>query len=626
MTQKNDRPGFGSKLTQEIRRLRRTISDEWRAAGANLRNGLRRLRKAQLDYVILPIGGSLPERDGPPRGFFERRLPLPTPPLSMEHVNRRLRLIADAENVKGVVFVFRGFSAGQATLQNFRRSVQRLQAAGKEVVVYTPYLDLPHYYAATAANRIVAPPGAQFDVLGLYAEVVFLKDALAQVGIHTDVVQISPYKTALDRLGQSDMTPEHRRQLDWLLDDQYDILTGDMAAGRNMEPAKMRALIDRAPFNAAEALAQGLIDDVAYDDELAYLLAMPGDPALKAAHEAVESSETEIVNGRPPVNDSGEQKVPSRPKTGLKSWREASALLLERPRRRTRQFIGVISLEGLIAMGPSRRPPIELPIPFIGGATAGEQTLVALLRRVERISDMAALILHVDSGGGSALASDLIGRQLSRLAARKPVLVYMGNIAASGGYYVAAPAGHIMSQASTITGSIGVISAHVSTSDLIEKLHIQRVTLERGQNAGLYRDAAPLSETDRAIFRRSIEDIYEQFKKVVAEGRQLPLEDLDEICGGRVWTGRQALGHGLVDSHGDFEDAVCKAAELAGIKTDDAHEISVFNLFARDSSYTLPANPVAALTDELNRVLAGDRLSELNGRPLMLLPYEVRFR
>ncbi len=134
----------------------------------------------------------------------------------------------------GVLFIFRGFQTGLATLQNFRLSIQRLQEAGKKVVVYTPYLDAKHYYAAAAADRIIAPPGTQFDVLGLHAEVIFLKDALQQIGVQMDVVQISPYKTAFDMFQHNDMTPEYRDQLEWLLDEQFDMLTADMAAGRSM--------------------------------------------------------------------------------------------------------------------------------------------------------------------------------------------------------------------------------------------------------------------------------------------------------------------------------------------------------------------------------------------------------
>lgn len=583
-----------------LRRVRQTLSDGWRAAEISLRNESRLRRNARVDYVVMPVGGPLPERMGRPRGFLERRLPLPAEPLSLQQLNARLGAIADADNTRGVVFIFRGFGAGLATLQNFRAAVARLRATGKEAIVYTPFLDLPHYYAATAADRIIVPPGAQFEVLGLYTEITFFKDALARVGIQADAVQISPFKTAFDRFTRADISSEHRAQIDWLLDDQWDMITTDMAAGRGLTPEALRALIDRASLTAEAARAAGLVDIVAYDDELATVLAGPQATATSAAREPA------ILK--------------------LKPWREARKLLLEKPRHHTRRFVGVVSLEGLIAQGVSRKPPIDLPIPFIGGATAGDQTLVGLLRRVEKRHDLAALILHVDSGGGSALASDLIGRQLELLAAKKPVIVYMGNVAASGGYYVAAPARHIMSQTATTTGSIGVLTSKISTAGVYERLAIQRVGFRRGEHAGLYRDSDPLSAEERDILRRAIEDIYERFKAIVARNRGLTPEAVDAIGGGRVWTGRQARERGLVDSHGDFLDAIRKAAELAALPSDDVYAISTVNLFPGSSEYAIYPSGSKAVVEEVAKLLAGEQLRELAGRPLLLLPYELRLR
>lgn len=581
------------------------LLDSVNAARIRLRNRLRR-RGAPLDYVILPVGGSLPERSGPPRGFLQRRLPLPPEPLSLQQLNAQLQAIADADNVRGVVFIFRGFAAGLATLQNFRRAVERLREAGKDTVVYTPYLDLPHYYAATPAGRIIIPPSARFEALGLYTEVTFLKDALARVGLQADVIQISPYKTALDRFGQSEMTPEYREQLNWLLDDQYDIVTSDIATARGLTQDKVKELINAAPYAAETALTAGLIDYIAYDDELATVLAPESPQGGSAAQETNSGS-----------------KAKSTKTARLKTWPQARRLLTAKPRRRSPRYIGVISLEGLIAMGPSRKPPIALPIPFLGGEAAGEQTLVGLLRRAEKLTDMTALILHVDSGGGSALASDLIQRQLEKLAAQKPLLVYMGNVAGSGGYYVATPARHIMSQRSTITGSIGVIIAHLSTSGLYDMLSVNRVALARGDNAGLYRDTDPLVPEEREIFWRTIVETYDQFKQVVARGRNMSLEEVESIAGGRVWTGRQASAHKLVDSHGDFRDAIKKAAELAAMPVDDATSIPVRNLFAGSSAY-VPATNTAAVPAEIGRMLRLEELQALSGKPQLLMSFDFR--
>ncbi|WP_374685633.1 signal peptide peptidase SppA, partial [Promineifilum sp.] len=261
-----------------------------------------------------------------------------------------------------------------------------------------------------------------------------------------------------------------------------------------------------------------------------------------------------------------------------------------------------------------------------------------------------ALVFHVDSGGGSALASELIGRQIELLSARKPVVVYMGNMAASGGYYVAAPARHIMSQRATLTGSIGVITAKLSADGLYERLSLNRVSLERGEHAGLYRDTSPMSAEERAIFWRTISDIYQQFKDVVARGRKMTAEQVDAIGGGRVWTGRQAQARGLVDDHGDFLDAIKKAAELAALPVDDVYAISTVNLFARSSDYAVyparrqaierrpsdleyaPHSVMNRLTtnggaiEEVAHLLTGERLRAWSGQPLLLIPCEIRFR
>lgn len=611
-------PNPPEKLSRAPLRALRSISEGLSVVGMNLRNGLKRMRKAHVDYVVLPVGGPLPERSGPKRGFIERRLPLPADPLSLQELNARLQTVADADNVRGVIFVFRGFSAGLATLQNFRSAVLRLRAAGKEAIVYTPYVDLAHYYAASAADTIVVPPGSHFEVLGFYSEITFLKDTLAMAGVEAEVVQISPYKTAMDRFNRSDFSPEHREQLNWLLDDQYDMLTADMADARGMDQSAIRQMIDGGPMTAEAAFAAGFVDGVAYDDELPSWLA-------RRERTRTPTPEAEVAAIREEENKTDSDKTKT---ARLKQWPQARRMLIQKHRRRPSRYVGVVSLEGLIAMGTSRKPPIDLPIPFIGGQTAGEQTVVGLLRRVEKLDEVAALVFHVDSGGGSALASDLIGRQIEQFAARKPVVVYMGNVAGSGGYYVSAMARHIMSQRATITGSIGVIQARVNTDGLYGKVGANRVAVERGQHAGLYRDSGPMSDEEREIYWRTINDIYDQFKDIVARGRKLSQERVNEIGGGRVWTGRQAKELGLVDSHGDFVDAIRKAAELAALPTSDDYVIPVTNFVARNSSYTLPNSAPTEVATEvvhmLNRLITGESLRTMSGQPLMLLPYDLR--
>lgn len=595
---------FAADLKQELRELKRSVTDGAEQLFMTVRNEFRHWQKSKLDYVILPIGGPLPERADPPRSYLQRQLPFPAPPLSMETVNYTLQNIADAANVKGILFIFRGFSTGLATLQNLRRSIQRFQESGKQVVVYTPFLDLAHYYTAVAADRIIVPPGAQFNVLGLRTEALFLKDAFASIGIGVDVVQTSGYKTGADMFSQAEMTAENRAQLEWLLDDQFDMLTADFSAGRHKSQDEIKAIINQAPYSAEKACELGLVDEIAHEDELPQLLSQP----------ALEEETAED----------------QRPQAKLLTYGKARPILLEKFRRRTTKFIGVISIEGTILIGSSRQAP-GIPIPFVDSMTAGSDTVLRQLRRAERMNELAALILHVDSPGGSALASELLTRDIERLGRKIPIVTYMGNIAASGGYQVSSPTQKIMCQTGTITGSIGVFLMRPHTQGLFRKLNINRVSLKRGERAGLYSDEAPLTPEEEAVLRQSVEETYRSFKELVANGRNLPYDDLDPICEGRVWSGRQALSHKLIDAHGDFVDAVRLAAELANLPTEDDHEIPVVNIYPSGQRYLSPkpfdlSEPQTSIAAEIWRLFSGESIAKISGQPLTLMPFKITFR
>lgn len=612
---------FFTELKDELVQVWRAIKEGWHQSGVSLRNGLRHLRRADIDYVVMTLGGSLPERAEPPRTFLERQLRLPDPPFSIQHLNNRFRHISDADNVKGVVLVLRPFTTGPASLQNIRQSILRLREKGKEVIVYSPYLGAAHYFVASAADKIIVPPSTTFEFIGLRSETIFLKDALARVGLKADVIQISPYKSAFNLLDKAEITPEQQEQMEWLLEETFDTLTAAIAADRRLSQAEFQQLINKAPLFAEEALEAGLIDLIGYEDELPYLLA-----AATEEEEPTEEETTTAVNadnGDTPTSADTSEDNNEQPQATLMAWSEAAGLLLEKRYRPTKKMIGVITLRGPINMGQSQSPPIDLPLPLIDGETAGEATLLSLLRRAEQMDRLAALIFHVDSPGGSALASDLIGREIKRLNQKIPVVVYMGNVAASGGYYVSAAARHIMCQELTTTGSIGVITARLSTSGLFQKLSVNRAHIDRGDRAGLYSDINPMTAEERQVFWEGVVETYRQFKEVVAAGRQLNMEELDPICEGRVWSGRQALSYGLVDSHGDFQDAVQKAAELADLSVMSSERISVVNIHPKTTPYRLPKPYEAA--EEIVTMLSGERLKEWNGRPLYLMPFTIPF-
>jgi protease IV len=602
---------FWQALNEELAASWQEVRLAWARAMVGIRNAFRRARVRRLDYVVLSISGPLPERAGPPRGFLQRRF-LPPEPLSLQALNARLQAIAEAENVRGVVFRLGQYSpGGLATLQNLRRSLQRLREAGKEAVVYTPYLDLARYYLAAAGTASSSRPAPSSSSSA--ARRSPLPERSAGCGRRRGRHPADfPYKTAGNIFDKAGMTPEQREQLLWLLDDNYHMVTAEIAEGRQLSQEAVQALVDRAPLTAEEALDAGLVDDLAYEDELPYLLAARGQE--NGAQDEQSAPATGSTSGE--ASRDGE-----RPRARLLSWKRAAPLLLEKVRLPLSRYVGVVSLEGMIVAGDSQQPPVDLPIPLIGGLLAGHETINRQLRRAARNKRIAALVFHVDSGGGSALASDLIWRQLQQVAKKKPVLVYMGNVAASGGYYVSAGSQQIICQPATVTGSIGVLMGRFNTDGLYERLRVNRTVLQRGEHANLHSDVGPLGPEERQILWRSMSHVYEQFLKVVARGRDLSREELEPVAGGRVWTGRQAGARGLVDSYGDFVDAVEKAAELAGLETGPYERVAVANLHPAGGVFRLPV-PIRPGQQVIGFL---DAIGRLQQEALLLIPYSLRW-
>ncbi|OGO52565.1 MAG: hypothetical protein A2148_08740 [Chloroflexi bacterium RBG_16_68_14] len=506
-----------------------------------LRNALRLWGRRAPDYVLIELTGSLPERAPPARPLWQRLLPFGPPPLSIEELNSALDLIAQTPRVRGVILRISlveavqaaAFGAALARVQNVRAAISRFRQRGKRVVVYLSQLTLPDYLAASAADEVVVPESAYVLLLGLRMQEYFLKDALAAYGIEFEYEAMAEYKTAMDRYRRSSMSETHREMLDAILDSCFEDVVAAIADGRRLSPERVRELIDQGPLTAEEARDAGLIDALLYEDEL-------------AAHLAAGKGDARI-----------------------EPWPAAQRRLRLPMRRRHPRIVGVVSLEGAIRTGPSRRYPIPLPpLPFFAPVVAGSDTITQALRRAERDSRVAAVVFHVDSGGGDALASDLVWREVARLGRRKPVVAYMGNLAGSGGYYVLAAATQIVAQSATLTGSIGVLSGKPTFQGLLGKAKVQHEYLSRGRHAMLFDPALPFDEEGWSRIRALTEDIYLLFKRRVAQGRGMSDDEVERIARGRVWTGKQALERGLVDALGDFEVAVQKAKELAGLPAD----------------------------------------------------------
>ena len=520
------------------------------------RNLVCALRREGLDWVVLHLQGSYPERTTrrDPLPFPFNRLSLFPEEASLQDVREAVEMVGSDQRVQGVVLCFGSLRAGPSTLHSLRRLLLSLRAGGKRVVAWLPSAGTWEYYLASACDGVFLPQSGRISALGLRAEPIFLKDTLALAGVEADLEAIAEYKVSPDMFRRSTMSEPHREMLDALLDSLFGQFVAAVAEGRRLDPARVRELIDAMPLTPAEAVEAGLADAVLYEDELAEYLSSPeGQASVPAGQEEKDDAAA----------------IP------LLTWRQASRWLRKPVKWTTRQRIGVVSLEGLIVPGRSRRVPVPLPLP-VTEAQAGAETIVQMLRDAEADEHVAAVIFHVETPGGSALASDLICREVRRLRAQKPVVVLMGGQAASGGYYVSALADRIIAHPNTLTGSIGIWGGKFVLADLYGNLRVAREPVQRGAMAGLYSEMVPFSEEERAWIRRDMGEAYARFKARVAEGRGMSEEQVEDIARGRVWTGEQAREIGLVDALGDFETALAASKELAGL--DPEREYTVVDI------------------------------------------------
>jgi protease-4 len=381
------------------------------------------------------------------------------------------------------------------------------------------------------------------------------------------------------------MSEPHREMLDSILGSAYHEIVSAVAEGRKLGETRVRELIDAMPLTAAKAVESGLADAVLYEDELVTYLA-PNDDAVP-----------------------------------LLPWRQAARRLRTPIKWTTRQRIGIVSLEGTIVPGRSRRIPVPVPIPIPIGTQAGAETITQALRSAEADARIAAVVLNVETPGGSAIASDLIWREVHRLRERKPVVVLMGAQAASGGYYVSAPASRIVARPTTLTGSIGVWSGKFAMADLYGKLGIGREAVQRGAMAGLYSETTPFSKEERERVRRDLGTSYTLFKTRVANGRGMTEEQVEEVARGRVWTGAQAHEIGLVDELGDLRTAMAIAKGLAGL--DPEQEYTTVHVQPPRHALPPPAFPSA---EEKVKTMLDTIQSLARERVWALAPWTIQVR
>lgn len=548
------------------------VKELWRRLG-NLR---RRLARAP-EYVLFLLEGAYP--DLPSAGGSRWRRWVGGPALSLEELGRRLEQVGGDRRVRGVVFQLRNLRLSAAQVEGLRDQFRRLRQAGKRVVVWATDYETAEYWLACAADEILLQPGGTVGPLGLRQEYLFLADALKTLGLQGDFVQISPYKTASDKFTRTELSEEARAMAEWLADSRFRELLAAVQEGRGLDEAGAQALVDGSPLTDQEAHRRRAVDGLLSAEELPEHLGREGKPAA------------------------------------LVPWEAAARRLIRPPLPRAGRYVARIRIEGTIVDGWSRRPPARLPLPLVGDPQTGDLSIVQQARRVAEDRRAVALIVHVDSGGGSATASEAMAAALAQVAARKPVVAVMGDVAASGGYYVTTPAHWVVAQPGTLTGSIGVLAGKFVDQGFTQRLRTHRQVVSRGQHVNLYYPDRPFDEDEKGWVWAMVQRTYELFCQRVAAARKLTVEAVDRVGGGRVWTGRQALGHQLVDQMGGTREAVAKALELAGVRGPVAIRDCPEN-----RRLTAPhANPAAGL-EAVVAFFDGLRSLFRTGAPLCLAP------
>ncbi|HEY3684580.1 MAG TPA: signal peptide peptidase SppA [Streptosporangiaceae bacterium] len=488
-------------------------------------------RRAQPLILELDLTEGLHE--GPPSDPVSALLGMRRPRL--QDVLDGLRRAASDDRVKGLVAKVGGRHIGFGAVQELRAAVTEFRRAGKGTLAWSETFGefgpgtVP-YYLATAFERIALQPSGDVGVTGVAIEERFLRGTLEKLDVKWEVGQRYEYKTAVNTFTQDSLTEAHREADERLIASLGEQIVSGIAEGRGKSADDVRALIDRAPLLGAEALEAGLVDRLAYRDEIYDELreSVEGDPRLQY----------------------------------VARYNRAHALGSRIPKPRE-QVVALVRVTGGIRLGRSGRGPMS------GGGNAGSDTVAGALRAAIKDDKVSAIVLRVNSPGGSYVASDVIWREVVRAGAvGKPVVVSMGDMAASGGYFVAMGADTIVAQPGTLTGSIGVFGGKPVLGDLLGRLGVTFDTLRQGARAGMFSTSTPFTDDEWDRVNTWLDHVYTDFTAKAAQGRDLTRDRVHELARGRVWTGADAHENGLVDLLGGLDLAAGVARKKAGLSAD----------------------------------------------------------
>ncbi len=521
---------------------------------------LTRERKPEIregSYLEIDLSGNFPE-EAP--GDIWTQVVMGKP-LTIYDIVEDIRKARYDDRIAGILVDVDFLDIGIGRVQEIRNALNKFRESGKGVISYIEQGRDVEYYLATAADKVYMPPVSMLLVDGISGSAVFIRGTLDKIGVKPNFVRIGDYKTAVDLFTRKEMSEAQRWSINSILDSVFSRYVADVAAARGLSEDRVREIIDAGLFDSRQALEEGLVDDLLYIDQL--------EEKLKGKSKKFE-------------------------KVDAKDYRDVdpSSLGLESKTR-----FALITAEGAINTGESG---VDQGL----GKIVGSTTLVKNIKKAVEDKDIKAIILRVNSPGGSSVASDIVWGELEKAVEEKPVVISMSDLAASGGYYISMPASAIVAEPGTITGSIGVFAGKFNVESLYSKIGVGEETISRGKRAAMFSEVRDFTDEERQRLYDHLWEFYmNDFVRKVSEGRSIPPDSVDNIGRGRVWTGEQAVGLGLVDELGGLGEAIDKAKELAGVP---AEQLVSMVIIPRPKGL-------------LERLMEGDLL--LGPRPMAFYPW-----
>lgn len=528
---------------------------------------------------------------------------------SLDEVIGRLDAAAEDEAVAAVILRIEQLAIGRGKLEELRAAVARVRKANKPVWAVLTSAEPAEYLVASACNRIVMPESGMIMVPGVRAEMTFYKGLFDKLGIQFQLLQMGKYKGAAEPYSRTEMSEPLRESLNALIDDTYELLVETVAADRNLKDYEVKTLLDVGLFTAKAAVQAKLVDELVYADQIEQRLQreLKADQLKLVANYHKKKVETNF--------------------SGLTGMMKLFEMMMGgKPAETTTaaKKIAVVYAVGPIMEGKNTSD-------LFGSRSIGSTTMVEALRAAAEDDKVAAIVLRIDSPGGSAIASDLIWRETIRI--EKPIIASMGDVAGSGGYYIAMGADEIFAEPSTVTGSIGVVGGKLVLDGLYDKIGLTTEIISRGKNTSLFSSAQAFTPEQERALTSTLRETYHQFVAKAAKGRKMEVKKLDELAQGRLYTGRMAAKLGLIDQLGTLADAVAAAKQAAGIETGEKVEILMLprpkTLFEQLFEDPTAMSDVRSLVPELTApVLSRIALiRRLFAEPaLVWMPYDIQVK